>query len=327
MKVFSVIAIIALAGLSAPVRANVGEVEVSLFRFWMDQYDMEFTGDEYDMRLAIFAANHHKIEKHNAGNSTWTMGHNQFSHMTADEWNAAVKGFERPETDNGDRVDLSEYITIADSVDWVSKGAVTPVKNQGQCGSCWSFSTTGGLEGAYFLKNGELKSFSEGMLVDCDTVDDGCNGGLMDNAFGWIKKNGGLCTEEAYPYEPKDATCASSECTVVEGSAPTAWTDVAKSESALQAAVSLAPVSIAIEADQESFQLYSGGVMTETCGSKLDHGVLAVGYGTLNGVEYWKVKNSWGASWGDEGYILLEKGKEQTGGQCGILMAASYPQL
>lgn len=308
----------------------VGDVEAALFEFWKAEYKMEFPEGETDMRMRIFAANHAKIEKHNAGNAGWTMSHNQFSHMTPEEFKAQSTGYHNmPKTfgnNGGPRVDLSPYVTTPDSIDWETNGAVTGVKDQGSCGSCWSFSTTGGLEGAYYIKNQDLQSFSEGMLVDCDTVDDGCSGGLMDNAYGWIQKNGGLCTEEDYAYEPVDGHCKKG-CTVVDGSAPTGWTDVATSEDALEAAVALAPVSIAIEADQSSFQFYAGGVMNSTCGTNLDHGVLAVGYGDLDGQAYWRVKNSWGTSWGTDGYILLAKDIEQTGGQCGIHLAASYPQL
>ena len=167
------------------------------------------------------------------------------------------------------------------------------------------------------------------MLVDCDTKDSGCNGGLMDNAFSWIKSNGGLCEEDDYPYTSgggSSGTCQTS-CTVVKDSAPSSWVDIKESDSAMMSALDQQPVSIAIEADQTSFQYYSSGVLTAECGTNLDHGVLAVGYGTMDGTDYYRVKNSWGTSWGDEGYIYLERGGSQTGGQCGMLMSASYPVL
>jgi len=183
------------------------------------------------------------------------------------------------------------------AIDWTTQGAVTEVKDQGQCGSCWSFSTTGSLEGAFFLAGNDLTEFSEQMLVDCDNNGDmGCNGGLMDNAFQWIESNGGICTEQDYPYQAVGGTCASSDCTVVAGSAPTTYTDVKEhSLSSMEAAVANAPVSIAIQADQPAFQLYTSGVMDGNCGHQLDHGVLAVGYGTDadSGEDFWKIKNSW----------------------------------
>jgi len=232
----------------------------------------------------------------------------------------------------------SEILILPSAVDWTQKGAITPVKDQGQCGSCWSFSTTGALEGAFAIQTGTLMSFSEQQLVDCDTLgnggkDHGCNGGLMDNAFTWIMKNDGLCREEDYPYvsgTTKSAGTCNHKCEEVAGSDIRTFVDVpANSDSDFMSAVSTQPVSVAIEADQREFQLYKSGVLTSSCGTNLDHGVLAVGYGTENGVDYYKVKNSWSASWGEEGYIRLARGSKYNGGkgQCGILMEASYPLL
>jgi cathepsin L len=228
--------------------------------------------------------------------------------------------------------------SVPASVNWVTNGGVTPVKNQGQCGSCWSFSTTGALEGAYFVKYNKLSSFSEQQLVDCDNhknggKDMGCNGGLMDNAFEWIDKNNGLCTEADYPYTSgvtKTAGTCRSTCTLVDDSKVTTYTDVtASSDSAMMAALAKQPVSIAIEADQKEFQLYKSGVFSAACGTNLDHGVLVVGYGSLNGEDYYLVKNSWGTSWGAGGYIMLGRGSKYNSGngQCGMLMQGSYPTV
>ena len=334
-------AALALVGVSAK-NIHPREFYEEKFIEWMKDFDMEFkSGVEFVERLAIYSKNHDYIEEINAQDLPYKLGHNQFSHMTQDEFarynRLGVYSNYSPYETNKSGVQgptptfRRQHLKGDDvTVDWTTKGAVTPVKNQGQCGSCWSFSTTGALEGAYFLKNNKLVSFSEEMLVECDNVDSGCMGGLMDNAFKWIKSNGGLMTEDDYPYTSsagRSGTCKADESKVVSGSAPTKYTDLQQSDDAMTSALDQQPVSIAIEADQQSFQFYSSGVLTAKCGTNLDHGVLAVGYGTLDGTDYYKVKNSWGESWGDKGYILLERNSKQRGGQCGMLMAASYPTL
>ncbi len=305
------------------------------------------SGDHFVRMLQNFADNEDLINAHNAGDSTYKLGHNQFSHMNREEWRAFVKlGLSRPDAEEGPakiHEAPADVSTLPASVDWVAAGAVTGVKDQGQCGSCWSFSTTGALEGAYELKYGSLESFSEQNLVDCDSLknhphgrDHGCNGGLMDNAFTWIKKNKGIATEAAYPYV-SGTTKTSGKCnsSVAKNAkaTPTGYTDVAKkNNNAFKSAVAQQPVSIAIEADQASFQLYKSGVFTGACGANLDHGVLAVGYGvdSASGLPYYNVKNSWGTSWGQGGYIwLVDDATLNNGaGQCGILTGPpSYPNL
>jgi len=259
---------------------------------------------------------------------------NQFSHLTFDEFKDTVRigGLNIPNLrKNGAKVHTApaDASTLPTSVDWVSKGAVTGVKNQGSCGSCWSFSATGSLEGAHYLKYGTLLSFSEQHLVSCDKVDLGCNGGWMDDAFTWVQGNGGIATEDDYPYTSGSGTSAACDSTKdakkVAAVAPQSFTDVQTgSVTALQSAVAQQPVSIAIQANQLAFQSYSGGILTGRCGTRLDHGVLLVGYGTENGVDYWKVKNSWGTSWGEGGYIRIQRSSDDL---CGVLDAPSYPNL
>jgi C1A family cysteine protease len=300
------------------------------------------TGDRFVAWLTNFANNEDLIAAHNAKESTYTLGHNQFSNMSPVEWKAFVGlGLTKPEESEKPAFihEAPLNATVPSSVDWTTAGAVTGVKDQGQCGSCWSFSTTGSLEGAHMIKYGSLKSYSEQNFVDCDTrsnggTDMGCNGGLMDSAFSWAKKNGGVCEEAAYPYTSgttkTSGTCNQSKCTKDAQIAPKSYTDVSKnSDSAMMSALAQQPVSIAIEADTSSFQLYKTGVYTATCGSNLDHGVLAVGYGTTGGLDYYKVKNSWGTSWGMSGYILLGRGSAYPKeGQCGMLSGPpSYPNL
>merc|ERR1712150_407963 len=189
-----------------------------------------------------------------------------------------------------------------EGVDWTSKGAVTPVKNQGQCGSCWAFSTTGGLEGSWQLSSGTLTSMSEQQFVDCSKQNSGCNGGLMDYAFAFAEGTA-VATESSFS-------------TAIPRGGVTGYTDVSNSASSLKSALNSRPISVAIQADQSVFQQYTGGVITSGCGSQLDHGVLATGYdgNTIT------VKNSWGSSWGVNGYVKMDAS------QCGITTSASYPK-
>lgn len=332
-------AIVALATTSVSGRALLPDY-ASMFRNWAAQYGIQFANSVHEGTVFNkWVDNHLFIERVNSENRTYTLGHNQFSGMDSNDFRVWL----RPFSVSGYSGNLYPVPNVAltglpSSVDWVAKGAVTPVKDQGQCGSCWSFSTTGALEGAYYIKYGTQKSFSEQQLVDCDTLsnggrDHGCNGGLMDNAFSWISKNGGLCTESDYPYvsgTTKTAGTCKTTCNEVAGSKITKFVDVApKSDNAFMTALAQQPVSIAIEADQREFQLYKSGVFTGSCGTNLDHGVLAVGYGSDNGVDFYKVKNSWSSSWGEGGYIRLGRGSQFNAGQgqCGILLQASYPVL
>ncbi len=293
-------------------------------------------GSHFTHMLNNFANNDDMIVEHNSNkHKTYELGHNQYSHLSFDEFKEYIKlGVDAPAPETvADVILIGNVTAIPASIDWTQKGAVTGVKDQGNCGSCWSFSATGALEGAYQIKYGTLVSFSEQNLVSCDTIDSACNGGLMDNAFTWTKSNGGLCTEDGYPYTSgttgQKGSCTTT-CTKNTGVAPKSFTDVAKnSDSALMSALAIQPVSVAIQANQPAFQLYKSGVLTGTCGTNLDHGVLAVGYGTYtDGTDYYKVKNSWGSGWGMGGYILIQRGNPQRCGECGILCGPpSFPNL
>lgn len=296
------------------------------FNEWTNHYNKTYTPTERDYRNSVYNDNLLKIARHNAaGTNTWTMGVNKFADLTSEEFSDRYVGGVLGRRNNNH----VRYILGAPpaSVDWTTKGAVTPIKNQQQCGSCWAFSTTGSVEGAWFLSNGTLVSLSEQQLVDCSDAEgnQGCNGGLMDQGFQYIIDNKGITTEDAYPYTAQDGTCQSQGKPVA--ATISSFVDVpANSETALESAIAQQPVSVAVEADQDVFQFYTGGVMTSTCGTALDHGVLAVGYGTDAGQDYYLVKNSWGADWGEKGYIRLGRGAAfNPSGQCGIQMVASYP--
>jgi len=323
-KSMSVLALAAVANAAIPA---LDEKNTQfLFTQFVKQHNKQYETTEFFEKYETFKANVATIMEHNQSGASWTMAMNEYGDLTNDEFIAKYTGFQGQRNQflraqNAPEVD-TDFVPAA-SVDWRTKGAVTPVKNQGQCGSCWAFSTTGSLEGAHQIKTGKLVAFSEQQLVDCASAEGnmGCNGGLMDQGFEYIIKEGGLCTEEGYPYTAANGSCNTGSCTEMKNLI-SGYKDVSQGdETALMAAVNKGPVSIAIEADQSGFQFYSGGVFSGNCGKQLDHGVLIVGYGTDAGQDYWTVKNSWGGSWGESGYIRLVRGKDQ----CGLANAASYP--
>jgi C1A family cysteine protease len=318
-----------------PLRARRAAAAVApasnrMFKSWMSEHSKVYGGAEQDYRFRIFKTNTDFILAHNNDASqTFRVGHNQFSDMASEEFKSTMMGLKKNPNFGVGNPTMVQTGVKDDSVDWRAKGAVTPVKNQGQCGSCWAFSTTGSTEGANQIATQTLTSVSEQQLVDCSRAEGnmGCNGGLMDNGFKYIEKQP-LCTEESYPYTAKDGTCDISTCKTGTTVGVSGYQDVpSKNEAALAEAVSKGPVSIAIEADQQAFQLYKSGVFSKACGTQLDHGVLIVGYGAEDSQNYWIVKNSWGATWGDSGYIMMAKDVSDKSGTCGLAMQPSYPTV
>ncbi|XP_015592402.1 cathepsin L1 [Cephus cinctus] len=320
---------------------------VSFFDLVLEEWDTykiehkkKYQSDvEEKFRMKIFMENRHKIAKHNAkyemGLVSYKLKLNKYGDMLHHEFVSTLNGFNK--TGNlqlrsvpkpvGAKFIEPANVEFPVAVDWREKGAVTSVKDQGQCGSCWAFSSTGALEGQHFRQTGVLVSLSEQNLIDCSGKygNNGCNGGLMDQAFQYIKDNKGVDTEKTYPYEAEDDKCRYNPRN--SGAEDVGFVDIPEgNEKKLLAAVAtVGPLSVAIDASHQSFQFYSSGVYYEPdCSSTdLDHGVLVVGYGTEeNGDEYWLVKNSWGPTWGDRGYIKMARNKDNN---CGIASSASYP--
>ncbi|XP_055297299.1 procathepsin L-like [Sitodiplosis mosellana] len=285
-------------------------------------------------RMNIYLENSIRVRQHNErfnrGEVSYRYGLNKYSDLTHEEFVSEMNGLRTSlrvrNNPNATVFFEGANADVPDSIDWRQKGAVTEIKDQGRCGSCWSFSTTGAVEGQHFMKTGKLVSLSEQNLIDCSQSygNRGCNGGWMDQGFQYIKSNGGIDTEQSYPYEGRNDNCRYNDKD--SGATVSGFVDIPEGdEDKLKEAIAtIGPISVAIDASNPSFQHYSSGIYSEdNCSSdNLDHGVLAVGYGTENGQDYYIVKNSWSSSWGENGFIRMARNKNN---HCGIASAASYP--
>uniref|UniRef100_A0A7S2EYV9 Cathepsin L n=1 Tax=Stereomyxa ramosa TaxID=1078864 RepID=A0A7S2EYV9_9EUKA len=323
MKLLIALALLVVAAYALPSEDVLQENFLKFTR----QYNKVYSHEDFLKRYTIYKDNAKFVEDHNAKGLSFKVALNQFADLTAEEFAGIYNGLIRKEYTLPNVTNEVQILPgVPTSYDWRTQGYVTGVKDQGQCGSCWSFSATGSTEGSHFKNTGTLVSLSEQNLVDCSSSygNMGCNGGLMDFAFKYIINNGGIDTEASYPYTAMDGTChySKSNC----GSTLQSYQDIPQGDevSLLNDCASTGPISVAIDASHSSFQFYSSGVYYEAqcSATRLDHGVLVVGWGVSGSQDYWIVKNSWGATWGLNGYIWMSRNRNNN---CGIATASSFP--
>ena len=302
-----------------------GEIREA-FNDFVDKYGKEYASKkETEKRYQIFAENYRIIQDNNENNDDYTLGVNQFTDMSREEFKEFLGSFTPRKSKN---VKKLRNFDADPNIDWDAKGYVAPVKNQGQCGSCWAFSAIGAVESLHAIKAqtpNDVTQYAEQELVDCSGSygNEGCNGGWMDYAFEYIRDKG-ISLESEYPYHARDQKCQKKSSSFKLAG----YTDVPENDSdQLLNALNIEPVSVAVEADEAAWQSYTGGIVTKNCGTDLDHGVLLVGSGhdSTKNLDFWRIKNSWGTSWGEKGFIRLLRKPGKGPGMCGIAMVASYP--
>jgi C1A family cysteine protease len=334
-KSSTIVFILVLLGMNAYVtiaKDPVAQEVQEAFKKWKEGRNRLYSnGKEEDNRLRIFEENYNKIKKMQSEDRPYQVELNKFADMSTEEFATAYLGTRpsnvRAATTTDPTILQATTSTVPATIDWRAKNAVTPIKNQGYCGSCWSFSAVGAMEGLYAIKYGLLKTFSEQQLIDCSGSYGtyACNGGVMTAAFKYTRDYG-VELGTVYPYTGTKGTCKFDKTKVVFKNI--GWVSVtANNNVQLAAAVATRPVSAAVQADASVFQFYKGGIIDGTaCGTSLNHGILIVGYGSENGKDFWIIKNSWGTSWGEGGYVRIAKSNStSSAGVCGIAMMASYP--
>lgn len=332
MKKFVAILLLVVA---VTVHGDDERQNIKFEQFKRDYSKVYATPDEQEIRREIFSRNLNFINWHNSGVHSYTVGVNQFADLTPTEFGRQFLNapfLSRSSVDPQSslmRHTNTSVQDLPDSVDWVAKGAVTPPMDQGQCGASWAIPVVSAIEGQHAIyRKDALLALSVQQLIDCCDPDGnrGCNGGIVDDGYKCVIRMGGIDTAASYPYNGDgDEKCKFNTKTI--GEKIRGFVDIASNEAALQNAIAnVGPVAAGIDASQSSFQFYTSGVYDEPACSvaNVDHGVTVVGYGALNGVDYWKVKNSWGTAWGMDGYILMSRNKND---QCGIASVTSYPVL
>jgi len=314
MRTFVILAALVAVALGSAYELSNAK---SLFADFKATHGKVYSAEEESVRFGNFVENLRTAARLSAKNPQAQFGVNKFSDLSASEFKGrhnAQKYYANLTRSTVANVFTQEQVAAADSpVDWRTKGAVTHVKDQGQCGSCWAFSTTGNIEGQNFLAGHKLVALSEQELVSCDTTDDGCNGGLMDQAFQWLlsSRNGVIVTEASYPYVSGGGDAPSCSLSgKVAGATIASFADLPHDENQMLTWLQThGPIAVAVDAT--SWQTYQGGIMIDCESDQIDHGVLVVGYGLSGSTKYWIVKNSWASSWGENGYIRVEFGTNQ----------------
>jgi len=311
-----------LASAAVVSGALIDSSVVNAFSNFMEEYHKQYSDVEYATRLGVFAANLERVNEMNKEHvllgGEAVFGVTQFSDLTAAEFKAMYLTF-RPGNSSEPRVNVvldGEPNTV---VDWRTKGAVTDVKDQGQCGSCWAFSATEAIESYNFLSSGKLVDLSPQQITSCDKTDSGCNGGWPHNAFTYVHSAGGIESSADYPYTSGGGSTGVCKFVASKVAAKVAgYKSVQTGESNLKAALNNGPPSVCVAA--EAFQSYRSGIL-RSCPGQVDHCVQAVGYDDSFSPPYWTVRNSWATTWGEKGYIRIATGSDL----CKIADYVTYP--